>query len=82
MKTPATGGFIFPEEDLDAVWRGTGRAAAESGPPSEQVRALLAFEAERAYGYYAQADLLAPLVHPVGRPVLQTIVGNLPLAAR
>ena len=39
------------------------------------MRALLAFEAGRAYEYYAQANPLAPLVSRVGRPVLQTIIG-------
>jgi 15-cis-phytoene synthase len=35
----------------------------------------LAFEGERAYRFYDQAQPLAPLVAPVGRPVLLTIVG-------
>ena len=48
---------------------------SREGIPDDRVRALLAFEAERAYEYYAQASPLAPLVNRVGRPVLQTIVG-------
>ena len=43
--------------------------------PSDRVRALLTFEGNRAYEYYAQANPLTPLVDRVGRPVLQTIVG-------
>lgn len=46
-----------------------------AGPPGEGVRELLAFEAERAYAYYDDARQLVPLVDPVGRPVLRTIVG-------
>jgi phytoene synthase len=43
--------------------------------PSDRVRALLAFEASRAYSYYDRAVGLVPLVDAVGRPVLRTIVG-------
>jgi phytoene synthase len=46
-----------------------------SGRPSERVRALLAFEGERAYRFYADAPLLAPFVAPVGRPVFLAIIG-------
>jgi phytoene synthase len=42
---------------------------------NERVRALLAFQGERAYDYYEKARPLSPLVAPVGRPVLGTIVG-------
>jgi phytoene synthase len=42
---------------------------------NDRLRALLAFQGERAYGYYDKARPLAPLVAPVGRPVLGTIVG-------
>jgi phytoene synthase len=45
------------------------------GRPSDRVRALLAFEGERAYQFYADAPRLAPLVAPVGRPVFLAIIG-------
>jgi 15-cis-phytoene synthase len=75
VREDARNGRVYlPEEDLarfgvDPVELGQG------GIPSDRVRALLAFEAERAYAYYAQANPLAPLVDRVGRPVLRTIVG-------
>ena len=47
-----------------------------SGPPSERLRALLAFEAERASGYYEAGRELVPLIAAVGRPVLLAIVGT------
>jgi phytoene synthase len=46
--------------------------AASAGEP---LRRLLEFEGRRAYECYRQAQSLGPLVAPVGRPVLQTIVG-------
>ncbi len=45
------------------------------GRPGDRVRELLAFEAHRAYEFYEDARRLVPLVDPVGRPVLRTIVG-------
>jgi phytoene synthase len=46
-----------------------------SGRPARHVRDLLAFEAARAEEYYDSARQLAPLIDPVGQPVLLTIVG-------
>jgi phytoene synthase len=43
--------------------------------PGERLRDLLAYEARRAYELYDQARELVPLVNPVGRPVLLTIMG-------
>ncbi|MFO0888657.1 MAG: phytoene/squalene synthase family protein [Isosphaeraceae bacterium] len=43
--------------------------------PTPQLRELLAFQADRAYGLYDQARMLVPLVDPIGRPVLVTIQG-------
>ena len=43
--------------------------------PSRPLRQLLAFEGRRAYDYYDEAEPLAGLVAPVGRPVLRAIVG-------
>ena len=64
----------MPEEDL-ARFGVDPRELSQGGRPSDRVRALLAFEGDRAYEYYAQANPLTPLVYRVGRPVLQTIVG-------
>ncbi|MDG3005199.1 phytoene/squalene synthase family protein [Paludisphaera mucosa] len=46
--------------------------AAKTGPA---LRRLLEDYAARAYGFYDEAAGLVPLVAPVGRPVLLTIVG-------
>lgn len=68
------GRVYLPEEDLNRF--GVDPAQLDrGGVPDERVRALLAFEAERAYEYYARAGSLVPLVNRVGRPVLLTIVG-------
>ena len=39
------------------------------------LRRLLEFEGRRAYDYYEQARALAALVDPVGRPMLEALVG-------
>jgi 15-cis-phytoene synthase len=57
------GRFGVAPEELSAQW------------PSDRVRALLAYQGERAYSYYEKARPLGVLVAPVGRPVLGTIVG-------
>jgi 15-cis-phytoene synthase len=75
VREDARNGRIYlPEEDLARFGVAPGELV-QGGRPSDRVRALLAFEGERAYEYYAQANPLAPLVNRVGRPVLQTIVG-------
>ena len=75
VREDARNGRIYlPEEDLARFGVEPGELA-QGGRPSDRVRALLAFEGERAYEYYAQANPLTPLVNRVGRPVLQTIVG-------
>jgi phytoene synthase len=68
------GRVYLPEQDL-VQFGVEPEELASGGEPGERVRALLAFEAERAYGFYDQAPLLAPLVAPPGRPALLTIVG-------
>jgi 15-cis-phytoene synthase len=68
------GRIYLPEEDLVRFGVEPGDLS-QGGPPSDKVRALLAFEGERAYQYYALTEPLTPLVSRVGRPVLQTIVG-------
>jgi phytoene synthase len=75
VREDARNGRIYlPEEDLARFGVEPGELT-RGGSPSDRVRALLAFEGERAYEYYAQANPLTPLVNRVGRPVLQTIVG-------
>jgi phytoene synthase len=75
VRDDARNGRIYlPDEDLARFGVEPGELCRE-GRPSDRVRALLAFESERAKEYYARADQLAPLVKRVGRPVLRTIVG-------
>jgi 15-cis-phytoene synthase len=75
VREDARNGRIYlPEEDL-VRFGVEPDELTQGGRPSDRVRALLAFEGERAYEYYAQAHPLTPLVNRVGRPVLQTIVG-------
>jgi 15-cis-phytoene synthase len=68
------GRIYLPGDDL-ARFGVEPEELAANGPPSDRIRELLAFEARRAYEYYEGARPLVPLVDPVGRPVLRTIVG-------
>lgn len=68
------GRVYLPREDLERFGVDPGELAA-GGRPGERVRELLEFEGRRAYAYYEDARRLVPLVDPVGRPVLRTIVG-------
>ena len=74
VRVDACNGRIYlPTEDLERF----GVASEElSGtcPPGEPLRAMLAFQARRAFEYYEEASELVGLVAPVGRPVLLTIV--------
>ena len=67
------GRIYLPTDDMDRF----GVRPEELAEPraSEPLRALLAFEAQRAYAYYEAARPLAALVAPVGRPGLRMIVG-------
>jgi phytoene synthase len=67
------GRLYLPQEDLGRF--GVVAEDFQARRPSDRVRALLAYEGRRAYAYYDQAQPLAELVAPVGRPVLATIVG-------
>jgi 15-cis-phytoene synthase len=68
-----TGRIYLPEDELARF--SVDPQELDADQPSEGLRQLLAFEARRAYGYYGQVQELVPLVDPVGRPVLLTIVG-------
>jgi 15-cis-phytoene synthase len=75
VRDDARAGRIYlPREDLVRFGVEPEDLAA-GGRPSDRVRELLAFEGRRAYEYYEEARPLVPLVDPVGRPVLRTIVG-------
>ncbi|MGP0069813.1 MAG: phytoene/squalene synthase family protein [Isosphaeraceae bacterium] len=75
VRDDARGGRIYlPREDM-ARFGVAPEDLAAGGRPSDRVRELLAFEGRRAYEYYEDARPLVPLVDPVGRPVLRTIVG-------
>jgi phytoene synthase len=75
VREDAQNGRVYlPEEDLLRFQVGPDELLG-NGPPNERVRALLAFEAERAYAYYEEAQALAPLVDRAGRPVFRAIVG-------
>jgi phytoene synthase len=75
VREDARNGRIYlPEEDLERFGVHKDELAAQ-GRPSLQFRELMAFEGQRAYENYRHANRLVPLVNPVGRPVLKTIVG-------
>jgi len=68
------GRTYLPRDDLERFGVKPEDLSANSRP-SDRVRELLAFEGRRAYEFYDDAQQLVPLVDPVGRPVLRTIVG-------
>jgi phytoene synthase len=75
VREDACNGRIYlPQDDLARFGVGPEELSA-AGQSSDRLRALLAFEGQRAYQFYEDAYRLAPLVAPVGRPVLLTIVG-------
>lgn len=69
------GRIYLPTEDLERFGVEPEDMMA-AGPPSEQLRSLLAFQAQRAFRYYEEVRQLVPLVASVGRPVLLTIIGT------
>jgi phytoene synthase len=74
VREDAENGRVYlPQEDLDRFGVAPGELLAHR--PNDRVRALLAFQGERAHAYYERARPLAELVAPVGRPVLGSIVG-------
>jgi 15-cis-phytoene synthase len=64
--------IYLPQEDLQRF--GVTEEELKQGVVSEKFRALMRFEAERAQGFYAQAERLFPLVHPPGRPTLKIMM--------
>ncbi len=75
VREDACNGRIYLPQDELARFGVAPEELASAGRPSDRVRALLAFQGQRAYEFYEDAYRLAPLVAPVGRPVLLTIVG-------
>jgi phytoene synthase len=67
------GRIYLPRDEMDRF--GVDPRELDSDVPTKGLRDLLAFEAGRAYEYYDQARGLEPLIAPIGRPVLLTIVG-------
>ncbi|MGO9600906.1 MAG: phytoene/squalene synthase family protein [Isosphaeraceae bacterium] len=68
-----SGRIYLPQDEMNRF--GVGPDELDADRPSRPLRDLLAFEAQRAYEYYDVARELVPLVDPVGRPVLMTIMG-------
>jgi 15-cis-phytoene synthase len=68
-----SGRIYLPTDEMSRF--GVGPDELDVERPSPRLRDLLAFQAQRAYDYYDLARDLVPLVDPVGRPVLLTIMG-------
>jgi 15-cis-phytoene synthase len=74
VREDARNGRVYlPQDELARF--GVEPHELDADRPSRGLHDLLAFEAQRAIAYYEQARGLVPLVDPVGRPVLLTIVG-------
>ncbi len=67
------GRVYLPTDELARF--GVVPAELTASRPTGRVRALLEFQGARAYEFYRKAEPLVELVDPVGRPVLQAIVG-------
>ena len=67
------GRVYLPQEDLSRF--GVDPTELAAPRPTSRVRALLEYQAARAYDYYRKAEPLVERVDPVGRPVLLAIVG-------
>jgi phytoene synthase len=76
VRDDACNGRVYlPVEELER-FSVTPAELRGAGPPSERLRALLAFQCERAFRYYDGAIELAALITSTGRPVFLTIVGT------
>ena len=74
VREDARNGRIYlPLDEMDQF--GVTPQDLDADRPSRQLKELLAFQARRAYEYYDRAGGLVPLVDPIGRPVLLSIVG-------
>jgi 15-cis-phytoene synthase len=74
VREDANAGRIYiPREDLDQF--GVAPSDLVAGHSAAHVLALFEFEGRRAYDCYRESRPLIRLVEPVGRPVLQAIVG-------
>lgn len=67
------GRLYLPTEDLERFH--VGKDELSAGHVDDRVRALLEFEAGRAYALYQESRPLVDLVAPVGRPMLRAVVG-------
>lgn len=67
------GRAYLPQDDMERF--GVKPTDLSASLPSETLRRLLEHYAQRAYAYYDEGAELVPLVAPVGRPVLLTILG-------
>jgi 15-cis-phytoene synthase len=66
------GRLYLPQEDLEKF--GVTRADFEARTMTDGIRALLAFEAERARAYYAEAHAAVELLHPASRACVGTVL--------
>jgi phytoene synthase len=66
------GRVYLPREDLERF--GYGEEELRRGERGDRFRALMTFEAERAYAYYEAARPLAGLLKPAGQAVFQVMV--------
>jgi phytoene synthase len=64
--------IYLPQEDLRRF--GVSEDDLKRGVVNAEFRALMQFEAERAKGYYTQAQALFPLIHPAGRSTLAIMI--------
>lgn len=67
------GRAYLPQDDMERF--GVEPSDLTASRPSEPLRRLLEHYAQRAYNYYEEGAELVPMVAPVGRPVLLTILG-------
>lgn len=74
VREDARNGRVYLPQDEMARF-GVEPRELDADRPSRGLHDLLAFQAQRAVAYYEQARELVPLVDPVGRPVLLTIMG-------